>query len=290
MSKVLDHQKADLARFSAAENAKKGDLTQKLFAVNTARDIQMAETAVARERAKCLRNEEDDRLIKKVVKEMKREKEKPLNKKIKANEELCRATQEWAKEALEKRKGKELRMEEERRRVAQYTELLDTEHQRNRQRTNPILTPRPVSQQTRRGMEVYSEQNIMRQYRENVRRNDEAEERKEKDLRSQKQNNRDFLLQQIEEVDSVRKDMDRDSRQIRVKLQTEADAHVEADKKQSEDKHLKNAMYRRELQEQIEARRCANKDSADVMSAAEISMNRELLAEAAQLRRELGMK
>mmetsp|Transcript_4371 Transcript_4371/g.11001 ORF Transcript_4371/g.11001 Transcript_4371/m.11001 type:complete len:465 (-) Transcript_4371:42-1436(-) len=287
--RLFEQQKAELEQYEAAESAKKERRRVKLLEVNKERDAQAAMMADEKFRAETQKKQEDFDLVQKATANLKQEQKEVLEKKNRQRDAMAKLVRECQESRKDHNEVRRQRHEEERLKVREYREMLEMQEERNKQtipkiREAPTTAP-PVAK--RRGEEYYSDENIMRQLNEAIKQKDEATLLKEQHQRSARQNNQDFLVQQIEERNRRRREAESKKHEQRVAVQATSDEYVQAEKGRIHQQRMKNIRYRTELEDQILRNRLAKKDQKDAMSNAEKAINRHLLDEAWQLREKL---
>merc|ERR1719491_2799126 len=115
----------------------------------------------------------------------------------------------------------------------------------------------------------------------------EAEMRKAELKTTEKHANQEFLFMQIRDRDTTRKQKDEDVKKQKDMVEAETAEFMEVEQQRAEHQRMKNIQHRLELEKQIDSKktssRVTKRQSEDMMSAAEVAINRHLLGDAREL-------
>ena len=182
-------QDAELERWKRDQAQKAEERVQRVQQVLRDREAQSEEVYKRREAEREQKMDEDKRLVQRATREM--EKEQALVAERRQRNRLAQAA--WVQEATESKqsgpKAREKRIEEEKRILQEYVELLEMQDKRRREakprirEQSPVLPPRVK----RKGEELYYDEAIVQRiHKESLARAEQAEKRKQERLKMQR--------------------------------------------------------------------------------------------------------
>jgi len=286
-----EQQEAEIQRWRAAEVEKEGTTRRRALQVSQDREVQNADNQRRRDREKQAKLQEDVDQVDRATREMERERDELAVKKEGSRMRQQKLMLESLAVRGDPKQARRAQHEEELLKVDEYTRMLTQQELRKRpmigeiRGVNATILGPPSA---RKGQDFYTEENVMRQLAEA----NEVADRKERDkidaLRQQKQQNQDYLFQQIAERNRNRERALEQKRNQKLTAQAASREYQETERSRVEEMRTKNVMHRLELEQQMVDRRCNAKPtgSEDKMTGAEKAINQHLIRDVEDLKRE----
>jgi len=260
--------------------------------VRKEREIQNAVVYAIKKDERARKLAQDDLLVQQAADSMEQEKQAALNKKNEQRGAMVKLMDEWAEDKKSHLGDRKKRETEEKIKVAEFMAMVDAQEARNKQNIPPARMPRgeyaPPDKAARRKQERALEDEMMKLVRTANIKAAEAEVKKKDEKIQERQSNQDFLFQQMMERKNKKDEAFDEGKKLMVTIQAEAAEFGQSEKDRIETKRLKNIQHRIELEKQIENKkppaRFQRRHAEDVMTAAEVAMNRHLLEEARSMR------
>eukprot|EP00928_Gymnodinium_smaydae_P096771 TRINITY_DN8613_c0_g1_i1.p1 TRINITY_DN8613_c0_g1~~TRINITY_DN8613_c0_g1_i1.p1 ORF type:complete len:537 (-),score=105.34 TRINITY_DN8613_c0_g1_i1:189-1799(-) len=257
--------KVEQERLEDIENARKMEYKQKVLKVAAERSEQVSHAQEARERELREKQAEDRHRVKVACRELEAEQRRAMHSKAKRQAALASMADETAARRFSEEEARRERYAQERKNVREYYTILELEEQRNRIQ---VLSPRggeanefPVWPALKRDEGYYSEDSIARQLDDMMRAKDAAERERDQMQRMARKTNQDFLASQIAERDYKRREAAVHKGEQREEAKAASNAHNEAERARVVEQRKRNEDYRRELQQQMGARKAATKEN-----------------------------
>lgn len=285
VQRIREQTMSEVEQWREAEATQHANKKEKALALKHEREGQKMASRSLREQEKLLRKAEEVEMAGQVASDIQKEQKADLVKKHERTETMKKFVAEWERDRGRRGEGRQERIDEERRQVAEYEEMLRLQQIRNRQ---PKYSHAPEQDIPRRKEdEAYSEDNLMRQMRERAARKDQAERQEAEERRAMNMDVKDFLFTQISERRNRR--TSELEQKVATKVATDMNSlgHLEQEKKRIEEQRSRNFNHRQELEEQMAIRRARVKEDKDGMSTAERAINKRLIGEAVELRQQM---
>lgn len=282
VQRIREQTMREVEQWKEAEAEQHANMKKKALALKHDREGQKMSSRNLREQQEQLRKAEEVEMAEQVASDIEKEQKADLVRKNERTETMKKFVSEWEHERGRRGEGRQQRINEERRQVAEYEEMLRLQQQRNRQ---PKFSHAPEQDiPKRREDEAYSEDNLMRQMRERAARKDQAERQEAEERRAMNMDVKDFLFTQISECKNKRTSELEQKVATKFALDMDSLGHLEQEKKRIEEHRSRNYQHRQELEEQMAINRARIKEDKDGMSAAEKAINKRLINEAMELR------
>lgn len=290
--KTFDMQKVELMAWHESENAVVEKQRKMAFEVKKEREVQIAVVHAIREDERRQKLADADLHIKNAAVEVEKEKTAALYKKHAQRDTMHKLMSEWEKDRDTRDAEARRKAADEQVKVGQYQQLLDDQEVMNKKNVPTARMPNgeysPPNKAERRKKERQLDDQMMAQVKAANAKAAEAELTKSLQTKRNRHSNQEFLAKQMEERES--------SRKVNKDLLEEQKSHVlaatqefmEFEKQRIEQQRMKNIQHRLELEKQIQNKqpptRFQKRHNEDVMTAAEVAMNRRLLEEARSMR------
>lgn len=286
--KIFWRQKAELKAWHEAEAAIAEEQKRIALEVRQEREIQNAVVNAIRDDEKRKKLQEDDQLVKRAAEGLEEEKRQLLAKKNQQRDAMANLMAEWEQDRKTREDEKKQQATEEKVKVAEYQRMLDDQEERNRQSIPPARMPMgvysPPNKAERRKEERARDEQMMSLVRAANAKAAEAEMRKAELKTTERHANQEFLFMQMRDRETTRKQKDDDMQKQKDMVEAETAEFMEVEKQRVEHQRMKNIQHRLELEKQIDSRkassRATKRQNEDMMSAAEVAINRHLLGEA----------
>jgi len=288
------HQEADIDRWLAAESAHVAVARSRAMDVRREHEAQKESTERAREEARHKRIEEEQLQAARNTKAIIEEEQKAAEKKQQNKIEMSKMYNEWLQTKASKGDQRRARLEEERETLRQYQDMMDLREQRAkseaRSKARPIrdelsLVDAMLDKRTRRQEERNAEVSLAQKQMQANLLSNKADEREQERRKADRESHKVFLFKQIEERTMERNKAFSQKAPERAVAQADTAEFVEAERNRNAERRMKHVQHRLDLQQQIEQKK--EPPDKDMMSAAELAINRQLLKEAEDLRARL---
>eukprot|EP00928_Gymnodinium_smaydae_P071075 TRINITY_DN54754_c0_g1_i1.p1 TRINITY_DN54754_c0_g1~~TRINITY_DN54754_c0_g1_i1.p1 ORF type:complete len:522 (+),score=168.01 TRINITY_DN54754_c0_g1_i1:96-1661(+) len=287
----LSDLQVNLEKFQEHERQKRELQRQKAVEITRERNEQAAHNSAERQRQHEEKIAEDRRLADLARRQLEIEQHRLLQKKEKNKAVLAKVAQESVDKSSREEEKRRQQMEE-RQKVKEYHDMLEMQERRNKVIVPPARGDgivRNVAHLLRPGDEYYSEESIAQQFEEALRLRDLSEEQKIQSKKMALERHREYLAQQIMEKERRRREALESKGEQRKLANAASEAFVEGERDRLANQRLRDAQYRQDLDEQIRIRRSRPKDDKNKMTEAERAINKHLIQDARELRKEIAL-
>uniref|UniRef100_A0A7S2PN61 Trichohyalin-plectin-homology domain-containing protein n=1 Tax=Zooxanthella nutricula TaxID=1333877 RepID=A0A7S2PN61_9DINO len=288
--KMYEIMEADLAQWKKKQGNCESEARQKALQMSKEREEQTHEMQRRKDMEAKAKFDEDKAAVERAKRELVDETNRNQAKKEAARAHQKLLMQESKSNQSDPRAAREAKIQEERRKVEEFTQMLDEQAQRNRQ---PVLPIRGADVQPvrggRRGQEFYSEENVAKQL---IKANQLAETKEREKHQSKKQaqcETQDFLFRQMADRNKQQEVALEQKNNLKIQAQAETREFQDSESRRLQLERRKNQEYRAALDLQVEAKKAAkkNKQDEDRLTAPEKAINRKLITEAQELLRKM---
>ncbi|CAE7337786.1 unnamed protein product, partial [Symbiodinium pilosum] len=283
--KLHELQQVELERWKRDQTAQAQERLRKVQQVIRDREAQSEEVYRKREAEKEQKLEEDRRLVLRATHEIELEKQAVQAKREQTKQAQMALVREVGQDQEKRSEARQRRIQEEKRALQEYAELLDKQEARSKATKPKIRDQLPAAppRVKRKGEELYYDQDIvMRIHNEALAREEQADLDKQAHLKMERRKNQDFLFQQIAERDQQKKLIREQKSSLKAAAQAAAEEHRAAETHQLNERRKKYLQYRLDLEGQMRAKQVPQQAREDQMSGAEKAINRKYVMEALQ--------
>lgn len=290
--RVFEHQEAELERWKADQHMQQDEVRRRALQVEKERSMQNAENNRRKEEDRQQRALEESEMVDRAARELLQEKQMFTDRKV-----WSKTRQVQLLDGVQERKDREdaektTKIDEERRKVAEYRQMLEEQEIRNRQPRMPIRGENAVVRGPpggRKGEDFYTEENVMKQLHAANEIADNEDQAKIKTSKDQKMQNQDFLFQQMVERNRNRDKAMEQKKNAKLQAQSATSEFLATERARIGEVGKKNVQYRVDLERQMASRRAAlpGRGAEDLMSSHEKAINQHLIQEAEDLRVQL---
>jgi len=208
--------------------------------------------------------------------------------KLEANLKLVWSMQENQKQKDEQRK---MQVEEERRKVREYHQMLQEQQVRNAQQIPQLKTATEIvaPPSTYRGKEAYSDDKLVQEGKLRMQQAEEDERQRIERLRAARQHTQEFLFQQMSERDLQKHQLKDEKTQAKTTAREATLDYLDVERRKIAEQNAQNTNYRLQLEQQISAKKAAQQPKAaeDLMTHHERAINSRLLKESMEMKARL---
>jgi len=285
-------QVAEIERWKAAETEKEESARRRARAENKDRLEQNKQNQKQRDLDLKTKLQQDFEQVDRAAKDIERERQNLAARKANSKAHQMGIMLESKEHKGNPKEAKMIRYEEERRQVDEFHQMLADQVQRNKptigeiRGVNAVILGPPTA---RKGQEYYTEENVMKQLNAANDVIDKKERDKIDTLKTERQQNQDFLFQQIAERNRNRERALDQKRNQKMAAQAATQEYHDVERRRVEEMRTKNVSHRLDLEQQILDRQRKNaqpKGAEDKMSPAEKAINQHLIQEAEDLKME----
>jgi len=289
--RLFEHQEVELERWKAEQVSQQEEVRRRAIQVQWERERQDEENRKRKEEERARIAQEESELVKRAAREMDQERQIFSDRKVFSKQRQMDILHSMQDSRDRKSEVRQTQIDEERKKVAEYKEMLAQQEVRNRQCIPAI---RGVGSQIkappggRKGDDFYTEENVMKQLHTANAIADSAEHEKIMTQKTQKLNNQDFLFHQIAERNKNREKALDHKRAQKLEAQAATNDYLGTERKRIDDARSKNERYRLDLERQMAANKAVlpPKGADDAMSPNEKAINQHLIQEAEQLKQQ----
>jgi len=285
----------ELAKWKESEDLAIQEQKKAALEVKKDREVQVACYKRLRDEEKMEKLEQDRRFVKKAQAELEEEQTLAAEKKKRQKDAMYGLLREWEEGRAAREEAEKVKRAEEKKKVKEYQQMLEDQEERNRQARPPPRQPAgeysPPDKAQRRREEKRRDEMMMKVVKEANKKAAEEQQRKNEQRSVDLQHNQEFLFSQMHERDAKkREELEQRDRQKQI-VQDETREYMEIEKQRIEQRRMKNIQHRLELEKQISMKKASPKvlNAEDTMSQAERAINRILLQEAQELRKQADM-
>jgi len=289
--KLFKHQEAEIERWKDSQSAQAYEARKKALLVEKERREQHAKTTELRAEEQRQKEAVDRSLVQRAARELDQEYEKMCDQKrekLEANLKLVNFMEQEQKQKNEQRK---LQVEEERRKVREYHQMLQEQQVRNQQHIPQLKTATEIvaPPSTYRGKEAYDDAKMVKEGKERMEQAEEDERQRIERLRAARQHTQEFLFKQMSERDSQKHKLKDEKTQAKSVAQEATLEYLEVEGRRIAEQNAQNTDYRLQLEQQISAKKAARQPKAaeDLMTHHERAINHRLLKESMEMRARL---
>mmetsp|Transcript_124911 Transcript_124911/g.176240 ORF Transcript_124911/g.176240 Transcript_124911/m.176240 type:complete len:495 (-) Transcript_124911:112-1596(-) len=283
--KLFEVQQAELERWKQDQTVQAEERLRRVQQVVRDREVQSEEVNRKREAEKEQKLEEDKRLVLRAAQEIELEKKAAQAKREQTKLAQLALVQEVGQDQAKRNQARRRRIEEEKRALQEYAELLDKQEARSKA-TKPKIrdqVPAAPPKVKRKGEELYHDPEIVtRIHNEAVARAEQADLSKQAQLKLERRKNQDFLFQQIAERDQQKRLLQEQKGGLKVAAQAAAEEHRVTETHQMRERKKRYLQYRLDLEGQMRTKQTTQHTLEDQMSGAEKAINRRYVFEALQ--------
>lgn len=286
--KIFERQQVEFQAWQEAEHAVIEEQKRIALEVRKEREIQTAVVKAMKEEEKKKRLVEADEAIERAREQDEKEQTAALNKKKLQKDALVNIMADWEKDRLSRKDEQRRKVEEEASKASEYNKILDEQAARNKRNIPVARTAKgeykPPNKSERLQKERQQDERLMSLVRAADAKAAEAELQKAQAKNNERSLNQEFLFKQMTERESSRREQLDEFKREKDKCLAETAEFKDMEKQRLEQQRKKNIQHRMELEKQIESKkpptRFQKRYNEDLMSAAEVAMNRNLLEDA----------
>jgi len=285
---IFERQKVELRAWHEAENAVVEEQKRIALEVRKEREIQNAVVRAIKEEERKKRHADDYMREQHTAEQAEQERRAALDKKNSQRDAMQKLMAEWAEDRRNREAEQKRQAADEQVKVNEYQKMLDTQEARNKKSVPPTRMPlgeySPPNKAERLRKERQKDEELAQAVRAANAKAAEEELQKTEKKNKARTDNQEFLFKQMTERENARKTRDEELKQQKESVLAEEQEFIEWEKQRIEKQRMKNIQHRVELEKQIEMKkpptRFQKRHNEDLMSAAEVAMNRHLLEEA----------
>jgi len=283
---IFERQKVELKLWHEAESKVVEEQKRVASDVRKEREVQIAVVHAIREDEKQKKRLDEDLQVRRAEEKLEQERKVALAKKHLQRDAMQKLMADWAEDQKNRDAVLKLKAADEQLKASEYVKMLDVQEARNKKGIpvvrNPMGEYAPPNKAERRKKEQQEEAKMMILIRAANATAAEAELQKTEQKSKDRHSNQEFLAQQITERNAAKKVRNDELQRAKESVLAKTIEFKDEEKHRAEEQKRKNLKYRIELEKQIEGKKkiASPAYNSDLMSAAEVAMNRHLLQEA----------